>query len=143
MKIRKLQEKIVAGLNGVEALVQHSCKAFAEDALTVQNAIGNAVTGAGDVAVVVVSPHVVRDGDGIEEGIPVEIRIVIRFIESPALRSRRGDFSALDAAEAAILALDGHQLAFVTLDQSADIRTGTVTASAEFATSVILTDKEQ
>lgn len=141
MRIRQLQQQIVEGLNGVETLVQHRCKAFAEDALTVQNAVGNAVTGAGEIAIVVVTPRGERDGDGCEAGVPVSLHVALRCIESPALRGRRDGFTALDAAEEAIHALDGNVLAFASIEQTADARTGTVTVSANFEISVILTNE--
>ena len=43
MTIRDLQKQIADVLNGVEALVQHGCKVFAEDMLTTQDALNNAV----------------------------------------------------------------------------------------------------
>ena len=60
--IRDLQKKIADALNGVEALVQNGCKVFAEDMLTTQNDLNNAVATAGRIAVVVVTPRFERDG---------------------------------------------------------------------------------
>ena len=139
MKIRELQTSIADALNGDERLVQNGCTAVAEDALTVQNSIAQSVSGAGRIALVVLSPRAERDADGCLEGVPVTLHVVVRCIEAPALRNRRGGFTALDAAEAVVHALDGETLAFVSLGQTADVRTGTVTVSAEFTASVIIT----
>ena len=73
MKIRELQTSIADALNGVERLVQNGCTALAEDALTVQNAIGQSVSGTGRITLVstqgrttdLASPEVTRYHDHI------------------------------------------------------------------------------
>ncbi len=57
MTIREFQNRIAAALNGVEALLKNGCKVFAEDMLTTQDALNNAVATAGKIAVVVVTPR--------------------------------------------------------------------------------------
>ena len=80
MKIRELQTSIADALNGDERLVQNGCTALAEDALTVQNAIGQSVSGAGRIALVVLTPRAERDADGFADGIPATMRVVVRCI---------------------------------------------------------------
>ena len=140
MTIREFQGKIADALNGVEELVKHGCKVFAEDLLTTQDALNNAVATAGKIAVVVVTPRLERDASGCEDGVPAGCRLLVRCVEAPALRGRRQGFTALDAAEIVSHALDGGAIEWQDIDQTADSRTGTVTATAEFGVSIILTD---
>ena len=53
MKIKELQTKIADALNGVEALEQGGCKAFAEDTMDLGFEIGKCLNDGG-VSVVVV-----------------------------------------------------------------------------------------
>lgn len=140
MTIREFQNKIADALNGVEALGQNFCKVFAEDMLTTQNELNSAVATAGKIAVVVVTPRLERDASGYKEGIPAGCTLLVRCIEAPALRNRRQGFTALAAAEAVARELDGGIFEWRSIDQTADARTGTVTATAEFGVSIILTD---
>lgn len=140
MTIRQLQTQITEVLNGVEDLVKNHCKAIAEDALTVQNSIGQAVTNAGEIALVVVTPRAEIDASG-WAGIPVTVKLSVKCIESPALRSRRNGFTALDAAEMVALLLHGESMEFSSIEQTADSRTGTVVATVDFNTSIILAER--
>ncbi len=140
MTIRDLQQKIADALNGVEALVQHGCKVFAEDLLTAQNALNNTVATAGKIAVVVVTPRLERDASGCADGFPAGCELRVACIEAPAQRSKRNGFTALDAAEAVAHALDSESIEWRSIDQTADERRGVVTATAEFGISIILTE---
>ena len=140
MTIRDLQKKIADALRGVEALVQGGCKVFAEDMLTTQNDLSNAVATAGRIAVVVVTPRFERDASGCEGGLPAGCELRVACIEAPALRGRRNGFTALDAAEAVAHALDSESIEWRSIEQTADERRGVVTATAEFGISIILTE---
>ena len=140
MTIRGLQQKVAAALNKVEALVQHGCKVFAEDMLTTQNDLNNAVATAGRIAVVVVTPRFERDASGCDGGLPAGCELRVACIEAPALRGRRNGFTALDAAEAVAHALDSESIEWRSIEQTADERRGVVTATAEFGISIILTE---
>ena len=140
MTIRDLQQKIADALNGVEALVQHGCKVFAEDMLTTQDALNNAVATAGRIAVVVVTPRFERDASGCADGFPAGCDLRVACIEAPSQRGRRNGFTALDAAEAVSHALDSDSIEWRSIDQTADERRGVVTATAEFGLTIILTN---
>ena len=140
MTIRDLQQKIADALNGVEELVQHGCKVFAEDMLTTQDALNNAVATAGRIAVVVVTPRFERDASGCADGFPAGCELRVACIEVPSLRGRRNGFTALDAAEAVAHALDSDSIEWRSIDQTADERRGVVTATAEFGLTIILTN---
>jgi len=140
MTIRDLQQKIADALNGVEELVQHGCKVFAEDMLTTQDALNNAVATAGRIAVVVVTPRFERDASGCADGFPAGCELRVACIEAPSQRGRRNGFTALDAAEAVAHALDSDSIEWRSIDQTADERRGVVTATAEFGLTIILTN---
>ena len=140
MTIRDLQQKIADALNGVEELVQHGCKVFAEDMLTTQDALNNAVATAGRIAVVVVTPRFERDASGCADGFPAGCDLRVACIEAPSQRGRHNGFTALDAAEAVAHALDSDSIEWRSIDQTADERRGVVTATAEFGLTIILTN---
>lgn len=140
MTIRDLQKHVATALNGVETLVQGGCKVFAEDMLTTQNDLNNAVATAGRIAVVVVTPRFERDASGCECGLPAGCELRVACIEAPALRGRRNGFTALDAAEAVAHALDSESIEWRSIEQTADERRGVVTATAEFGLTIILTN---
>ena len=140
MTIRDLQKQIADVLNGVEALVQHGCKVFAEDMLTTQDALNNTVATAGRIAVVVVTPRFERDASGCDGGLPAGCELRVACIEAPALRGRRNGFTALAAAEAVAHALDSESVEWRSIEQTADERRGVVTATADFGISIILTE---
>jgi hypothetical protein len=140
MTIRDLQQKIADALNGVEALVQHGCKVFAEDMLTTQDALNNALATAGRIAVVVVTPRFERDASGCADGFPAGCELRVACIEAPSQRGRRNGFTALDAAEAVAHALDSDSIEWRSIEQTADERRGVVTATAEFGLTIILTN---
>jgi hypothetical protein len=138
MTIRDFQNQVVAALNGVAELTQHGCKVFAEDMLTTQNDLNNAVATAGRIAVVVVTPRFERDASGCEGGLPAGCDLRVACIEAPSQRGRRDGFTALAAAEAVAHALDGETFEWRSIVQTADERRGVATATAEFGVSIIL-----
>lgn len=140
MTIRDLQKHVATALNGVETLVQGGCKVFAEDMLTTQNDLNNAVATAGRIAVVVVTPRFERDASGCDGGLPAGCELRVACIEAPALRGRRNGFTALDAAEAVAHALDSESIEWRSIEQTADERRGVVTATADFGISILLTE---
>ncbi len=140
MTIRDLQKHVATALNGVETLVQGGCKVFAEDMLTTQNDLNNALATAGRIAVVVVTPRFERDASGCDGGIPAGCELRVACIEAPALRGRRNGFTALDAAEAVAHALDSESIEWRSIEQTADERRGVVTATADFGISILLTE---
>ena len=140
MTIREIQKKIADALNGVEELVQGGCKAFAEDAKDVFFEVKQALE-AGNVCIVVVTPKVTRSASGCEDGIPVEMEIAVQCSERPDQnRAAPGHLTALDAAEIVAHALDGDVLELLRIEQWADERTRTVTATATFGFNPILTN---
>ena len=130
MTIREIQKKVADALNGVEELVQGGCKAFAEDAKAVFFEVKQALE-AGNVCIVVVTPKVTRSASGCGDGIPVEMQLAVQCAERPDLnRSTPGHLTALD----------GEQFEFESIEQWADDRTRTVTATATFGFDPILTE---
>lgn len=140
MTIREIQKKIADALNGVEALVQGGCTALAEDSQNVFFEVKQALE-AGNVCIVVVTPKVTRSASGTEDGIPVEMQIAVQCAERPDLNRANADhLTALDAAEIVAHALDGEQFELASIEQWADDRTRTVTATATFGFDPILTE---
>lgn len=140
MTIREIQKKIVDALNGVEELVQGGCTALAEDSQNVFFEVKQALED-GNVCIVVVTPKVTRSASGTEDGIPVEMQIAVQCAERPDLNRTDADhLTALDAAEIVAHALDGEQFEFASIEQWADERTRTVTATATFGFNPILTE---
>lgn len=84
MAIREFQKKIADALNGVEALVQGGCKAFAEDTMSIGFEIAECLN-AGGVSVIVVTPRMQRNGD-CAGTIPMECTLTVQCSEKPALR---------------------------------------------------------
>ena len=139
MKIREIQEQLKDLLNGVEALVQGGCKAFAEDTRTVYDEANQWIAG-GKVAIVVTTPRLQRNGDR-SGALPMETTLAIRCLEiAPLAGEDPTVLRALDAAEIVAHSLDGAQFCLVSIEQSADDRTKTITASASFNTTINLTN---
>ena len=137
MTIKELQDSVANALNDIEELVQGGCKAFAEDSRTVYNEADQWVAG-GKTALVVVTPDMQRNGDS-ADGIPAETQLLVQCSEKPALsRSQADVLRALDAAEIAMYALDGRQFCWLSTRQTFDMKSGVLTATATFLTSVKL-----
>ena len=140
MTIREIQKKVADALNGVEGLVQGGCKAIAEDSNDVFFEVRQALE-TGNVCIVVTTPKVTRSASGTEDGIPVEMQIAVQCAERPDLNRANADhLTALDAAEIVAHALDGEQFELASIEQWADDRTRTVTATATFGVNPILTE---
>ena len=141
MKISELQEYLKDRLNDVQALVQHGCKAFAEDTREVYEE-SNQWTSAGNVAIVVVTPDLRRNGS-CADGISVDGQILVRCIEKPALASSNTNaIRALDAAEIVAHELDDRSIEFQDIKQTVDRTAGTVVATATFSTTIKLTKED-
>lgn len=139
MRIRELQNYVASLLNNDDTLIQNRCKAFAEDSLAVPNTVFSAIQTRGEIGIVVVTPRITSDGSRDVDGISADFQILVRCIEMPALRSRRNGYTALDAAAAVALILDGDEFSLESIDQTANERTGTVTATVELSYSNNLT----
>ena len=139
MKIFEFQNRIKDALNGVEALVNGGCKAFAEDTRTVYDEANQWIS-EGNVAVVVTTPRMQRNGDRAGT-LPMETTLAIRCLEIAPLASEDPSvIRALDAAEIVAHALDGAQFCLTSIDQTADERTKTITATASFNVTIHLTN---
>lgn len=138
MKIKEFQTKIADALNTVEELLQGGCKAFAEDSLSIVHDVETQLQQVSGVAIVVTTPHLTRNGCA-ADALPCDGALEIRCIELPALnRENTGNLTALDAAEIVASALDGEEFNFNSIDQRIDERTGTITATVSFNTSIYL-----
>ena len=144
MKIREFQEYIKDRLNGLEALVNGNCRAFAEDTRTVYDESAQFMS-EGGVAVVVVTPKFARNGCS-ADGIPCDSRLLIRCMEKPPVAAENSNaLRALDAAEIVAHALDSDGFLFQDIDQTVSTdRDGNsvVTATVAFSTTIYLTKGE-
>ena len=156
MKIKEFQEAIAKELNALDELVQGGCKAFAEDSREVYKESDQHIQ-KGKVSVVVVTPDMQRNGANIirragehaEQGegsesastaIPAETQLLIQCSEKPmAARVQPGVITALDAAEIVMYALDGSQFCWISTRQTFNEKSGVLTATATFETTVKLT----
>ncbi len=140
MTIREIQKKVADALNGVEELVQGGCKAIAADSNDVFFEVKQSLE-AGNVCILVDTPKVTRSASGCAYGIPVEMQLAVQCAERPDLnRDTPGHLTAIDAAEIVAHALDGEQFDFASIEQWAEDRTRTVTATATFGFNPILTE---
>ena len=138
MKILNFQTQIANALNTVDELVQGGCKAFAEDSLSILRDVETQLQQSSGVAIVVTTPRLNRSGCA-ADALPCDGALEIRCIELPALnRDNTGNLTALDAAEIVAGALDGDEFNFSTIDQRIDERTGTITVTVSFNTSLYL-----
>ena len=140
MTIRELQKNIADALNGVEALVQGGCRAFAEDSMNVVFEVAR-VLNEGGVTIVVVTPNVNRSGSGGGEGLPVEITLSIQCSEIPALNREATGHLTVQRRDLAH-ELDGETLEFTGIQQTADERRKIITATVTFGLETILTHDE-
>ena len=139
MKASELQQEVVDILNGLDALLQGGCKAFAENARTVYDESQKHVTN-GCTALVVVTPEMNRNGCD-ARGIPADTELQVQCSEKPALlraQGREARLTALDAADVVMRALDGARFSWAATRQTLDRERGILTAIVTFNTSVIL-----
>lgn len=142
MTVRAFQHQVVDILGEIEPLVQGGCKAIAEDSLEVISEVEAQLQTAAGVAVVVTTPEFKRNGCS-AGAIPVDAVMAVKCIEQPATnRQQPGHLTALDAAERVAWELDGETFNFTGISQTADARSGTVTASANFNVCISLTPNE-
>lgn len=67
------------------------------------------------------------------------MRLGVKALEIPALnREQPGHLTALDAAEIVAQALDGEQFNFTGISQTADQRSGALTVTIDFNTTINL-----
>lgn len=144
MKIREFQEYLKDRLNGLEALVNGNCKAFAEDTRTVYDESAQFMS-EGGIAIVVVTPKFARNGCR-ADGIPCDSRLLIRCMEKPPVAAENSNaLRALDAAEIVAHALDSDSFLFQDIEQTVSTdRDGNsvVTATVTFSTTIYLTKGE-
>jgi hypothetical protein len=131
-----IQEEIVALLNADAQLMQGSCKAIAENRGDVFSEVSRVTRELNGVAVVVTTPAFAPDGEGSGEA-----TLVVRAVETPAIRNRRGSdaMTALDAALRVrkILASDTCTWTDGPV-QEFDERRGVLAASVTFAVSAAM-----
>jgi len=138
MKIREFQEYVKDRLNAVESLVQGGCKAIAEDTLDVATEIETQLQTAAGVAIVVTTPNFKRNGCA-AGGISVDTLLAVKCVEQVATnREAQGHLTALDAGEIVMHELDGNNIGFVDIAQTADQRAGTVIATVNFNVAINL-----
>lgn len=138
MTIMEFQQNVADALNIVDALVQGGCRAIAENALTVIHDVDYQLQQAAGVALVVTTPDLTRNGCA-KDTIPNDAKLIIRCVELPSVnREQPGHLTALDAAEIVAKALDGDQFNYSDIRQTIDTRTGTLTASVTFNTTINL-----
>ena len=142
MTPRQIQQQIADALNADATLLQGGCRAFAEDALNVEQEAARQLHEAGGVALVVLTPAGERQGGPCGKGIKVETEITVSAAEITALNRLRPDaMTALDAAIRAALLLDGRGLEFQRYAQSTEPEYGIVKTDAVFSAQVELTQK--
>ncbi len=140
MTIATLQQNIANALNGVESLTQGGCKAFAEDSLNIRTDLARQLQTVKGVAICILTPRITRDASGTDDGIPVSARVAVQCAEMPDLNRTHADhLTALDAAEIVMHSLDGDNIEFESIEETADEKTRVVIATAYFNLSTILT----
>lgn len=135
MTLLEFQHRIVDALNDDATLMQGGCKAFAEDALDVDNETQRHLQEAGGVAIVVMTPRMKRGGTPPNGGLHCVCEgLTVMAYEVPAVnRLRPGAMTALDAAMRASLVLEGCGIPWSATVQE-DIGGGALAARATFDT---------
>lgn len=139
MNLKELQLEIAERLNADETLAQGGCRAFAEDSHDVVLEVENHLRQAQGVSLVVLTPSAERNGCS-PKGLPAALEsLAVAAVEIPALnRLDLSHLTALQAAQRVAHLLDGRELAWRSLRQDS-APDGSVTARAEFQTSIMLT----
>lgn len=135
MTVTEFQSKIADALNADEVLSRGGCRAFAEDALDVDQETQKQLQEAGGVAILVVTPRMRRGGTPPKGGLHCVCEgLAVEAIEIPALnRARPGAMTALAAAMRASLVLEGCGIPWSATVQE-DIGGGALAARATFDT---------
>lgn len=136
-----LQKEVAEICNADEWLVQGGCEAFAEDSPDVLEAVVRRLTEVSGLSIVVSTPTARRIGRE-AGGIAVELPdLSVRVTEVPAMsRLVPGRISALAAAQHVAAVLHSPSFALVSISQTADADSGTVSATCLFKTTTVLTD---
>lgn len=140
--LRELQEEIAEACNADEYLVQGGCKAIAEDRQDALAKIEEQLATVGGIAIAVSTPDVKFQGGGAPGKLPCGVdQLSIRATEAPALsREQPGNITALMAAQHIAHMFHQPGIAFLGIVQTADEQSCTVSATATFKTSIVLTD---
>lgn len=135
MTVLEFQRAIAAALNADATLLQGGCRAFAEDALDVEQEAARHLQEAGGVAIVVMTPRMKRGGTPQSGGLHCVCEgLTVEACEIPAVnRLRPGAMTALDAAMRASLVLEARGIPWVGTVQD-DIGGGALAARATFDT---------
>ncbi len=115
-------------------LEERGCRVVCADELNVVNAIEQAIARVGAILLLINMPEIERDGCN-GSAIPCRTSLSVQAIELPALRNMRGQHpcrTVIDAAEEIARLLDGRDYNFVSIRQSSDPSTGTLTATCTF-----------
>lgn len=140
--LRDLQDEIAEACNADEYLVQGGCKAFAEDRQDALAEIAVQLETVGGIAIAVSTPDIKFLGGATPGNLPCEVNpLSIRATEAPALsREQPGNITALKAAEHIAHMFHQPGIAFLGIVQTADEQSCTVSATATFKTTIVLTD---
>ena len=135
MTVLEFQHAIVDALNADATLLKGGCKAFAEDALDVDNETQRHLHEVGGVTLVVITPRLKRGGTPQRGGLHCICEgLTVEAVEIPALNRLRPDaITALDAAMRASLVLEERGIPWKDTVMD-DIGGGALAARATFDT---------
>ena len=142
MTLKEIQDELTDKLNADEALGQGGCAAASEDSLGLLAAINTQLMQRKGVAMVVGTPSATGMGAA-PPGLPIPVvvdELAVTCMEIPAInRNRPGAMTALQAAERAAWLLRAPDTVFLTIRQSSDEASGTLSATATFRAGRTLT----
>lgn len=140
MTLHDKQLEICSTLDADELLRQGGCKAIAEDSLAIGADLKKQLLIIKGVAIVVMTPSVNRIGGSVPGFMPVQVpSLTVSCVEMPALnRSRAGAMTALQAAERVATLLDSAKCNAISITQSTDESTGSLSAAVVFSTTMML-----
>lgn len=138
--LKNMQTEIAEHCNADQYLVQGGCRAFAEEQQDIVQQIDIQLQAGG--LVIVVSTPTAKVLGRVPNGIEVELPdFAIRTTESPALtRETPETITALQAAQHIAIMFDRPKFRLLTIVQTADDKTGTVSVTAFFKTTTIIAD---
>ena len=136
--IKEIQEEVKQRLEECEELAALDATVVCADDLDVVNKVEQTLATRKGILVLVAFPEIERDGCN-GECIPCRATLAVQCVELPALRKARAcAATAAEAAAVVALALDGPKYNFVSIRQTSDPTTATLTATATFNTSLSL-----
>lgn len=140
MTVLEFQRAIADALNADATLLQGGCRAFAEDALDVDQEAARHLHEAGGVVLLVVTPRMKRGGTPQRGGLHCVCEgFTVEAVEIPAVNRLRPDaITALDAAMRASLVLEERGIPWTGTTQD-DIGGGALAARATFDTDFTFT----